>query len=144
MQLVGKSWETATVEGRDPLSSLNSALKVYRNTEHSVTGKKPAEWLFGWTLGTRMPDYRLLQTQHDDPETVAAKQKIEDRGKAEKERRDKRAREEDLAVGMKVLLKNKHKRKGQPKFDPQPYTITELVGRQATLMRGSKTIRRET
>ena len=67
-----------------------------------------------------------------------------ERGKKEKERRDKRAREEELAVGMQVLLKNKAKKKGQPKYDPRPYTITELNGRQALLERGQKKIRRET
>ena len=66
------------------------------------------------------------------------------RGEKEKERRDKHAREESLEVGMKVLLKNKVKRKGQPKYDPKPYTITELHGRQATLKRGTKKIKRET
>ena len=67
-----------------------------------------------------------------------------EQGRKEKERRDKQAREEDLAVGMKVLLKNKVKRKGQPKYDPKPYVITDLRGRQATLERGEKKIRRET
>ena len=144
MQLVGKSWETAAVEGKDPLCALNAALKTYRNTEHSVTGRKPAEWLFGRAIRTRLPDYRMLQTQHDDQETAEAKRKMIERGQKEKERRDKRAREEELAVGMKVLLKNKVKKKGQPKYDPRPYTITELKGRQALLERGQKKIRRET
>ena len=45
---------------------------------------------------------------------------------------------------MKVLLKNKNKRKGQPKYDPTPYTITALHGRQATLQQGERKIRRET
>ena len=144
MQLVGKSWATAMVEGKDPLSALNAALKTYRNTEHSVTGRKPAEWLFGRAIRTRLPDSRWLQTQHDDEETTKAKQKMVERGQREKERRDKHAREEELSIGMKVLLKNKTKRKGQPKYDPKPYTITDLKGRQATLERGERKIRRET
>ena len=144
MQLVGKSWEIATIGRKDPLCALNAALKTYRNTEHSVTGRKPAEWLFGRVIRTRLPNYKLLQTQHDDEETVTAKQKMLERGWKEKERRDKQAREEDLAVGMKVLLKNKVKRKGQPRYDPKPYVITDLRGRQATLERGEKKIRRET
>ena len=45
---------------------------------------------------------------------------------------------------MEVLLKNKAKKKGQPKYDPRPYTITELHVRQALLERGEKKIRRET
>ena len=66
-----------------------------------------------------------------------------ERGKKEKERRDQHAREEQLEVGMKVLLKNKAKKKGQPKYDPNPYTITKLTGRQATLERGNRKITRE-
>ena len=69
---------------------------------------------------------------------------MRERGKKEKERRDKHAREEKYTVGMKVLLKNKKRRKGEPLYDEDPYTITELVGRQATITRGSKTINRET
>ena len=56
----------------------------------------------------------------------------------EKARRDKVAREEVLEVGMSVLLKQKGKRKGMPRYDPQPYTIVELVGRQATIQQGEK------
>ena len=105
MQLVGKSWETAYVEGRDPLSSLNTALKTYRNTEHTVTGRKPAEWIFGRTIRTRLPDYKQLQTQHDDAETKRAKEKMRDRGKADKNRRDTRAREEELEYPLCPLCR---------------------------------------
>ena len=45
---------------------------------------------------------------------------------------------------MKVLLKNKRKKKGVSKHDPEPYMMTELVGRPAVLSRGNKTLRRET
>jgi hypothetical protein len=93
MQLVGKSWETAVVEGKDPLCAFNTALRTYRNVEHSVTGRKPAEWLFGRTIRTRLPD-KSLQTQHEDQESRDAKEKMIERGKKDKMRRDKRAREE--------------------------------------------------
>ena len=52
MQEIGNSWETAYVEGIDPIASLNSKLKMYRNTEHSVTKRKPAEWLYGRIVRT--------------------------------------------------------------------------------------------
>lgn len=143
MQKVGKSWETAYVEGKDPLAALNTMLKTYRNTEHSVTRRKPAEWLFGRIIRTRIPDARL-QTQHDDEDDAMAKERIISRGEKEKVRRDAHAREENLDVGMKVLLKNKKRRKGYRKYDPKPFTITELVGRQAVLERGDTVLRRET
>ena len=85
-----------------------------------------------------------LQTQRDDEKSLEAKENIRIRGRREKERHDKKAREERLEIGMKVLLKNKNRRKGSPKFDPEPYTITELKGRQAVLKRGETPIRRET
>ena len=110
MQEIGNTWDTATVEGIDPLASLNSKLKMYRNTEHSVTKRKPAEWLFGRPIRTRLPN-RELQTQHEKLEDIEAKERIVARGKAEKKRRDARAREEK--VGMKVLLKRK--------YDPKPF-----------------------
>ena len=45
---------------------------------------------------------------------------------------------------MQVLLKYKKKNKGMPRYDPSPFTVTEMVGRQAVLKRGNTTLRRET
>ena len=94
-------------------------------------------------IRTRLPD-KKLQTQQESEESQKAKERMVDRGHAEKNRRDKAAREEELSVGMKVLLKQKTKKKGMPRYDPKPFTITELVGRQAVLQRGSSTLKRET
>ena len=143
MQEIGNSWETAYVEGVDPISSLNSKLKMYRNTEHAVTKRKPAEWLFGRPIRTRLPN-RQLQTQREDEEGAAAKRRIVIRGEKEKIRRDAKAREEVLTVGDTVLLKKKCKRKGYPRYDPLPYTLIDLIGRQAVIQRGSSILRRET
>jgi hypothetical protein len=143
MQTIGKSWATAYVEGKDPMSALNAALKSYRNTEHAVTKRKPAEWLFGREIRTRLPQL-IPQTQCEDEESIAAKERIRERGVREKQRHDKKTREEELKVGMQVLLKYKQKKKGMPRYDPNPFTITELVGRQAVLQRGTTTLRRET
>ena len=143
MQTLEKSWETAVVDNVDPLAALNQILKTYRNTEHFVTKRKPAEWLFGRPIRTRIPDIRI-QTQRDDKESRKAKENMKKRATEEKERHDKKAREEQLEVGMKVILKGKIKKKGKPKYDPEPYTIIEIQGRQAVLRRGDTTIRRET
>ena len=90
MQTLGKSWATAHIEGKDPLSALNAALKSYRNTEHSVTKRKPAEWLFGREIRTRLPQLKP-QTQCEDEESFAAKERIRERGAREKEHHDKKA-----------------------------------------------------
>ena len=45
---------------------------------------------------------------------------------------------------MQVLLKRKKKKKGMSKYDPRPFTVTEIVGRQAVLERDGAKIKRET
>ena len=96
MQTIGKSWETAYVENRDPLAALNTALKSYRNTAHSVTKRKPAEWLFGRSIRTRLPQ---LQTQCEDTHSKEAKDRMRKQGEIEKRRHDQKAREESIEVG---------------------------------------------
>ena len=108
-----------------------------------MTKRKPSEWLFGRDVRTRLPDMKL-QTQCASVEDEKAKERIRKRGEEEKVRHDKSSREEELAVGVQVLLRNKRRKKGMPKYDPKPYTIIELVGRQAVIQRGSKQLRRET
>ena len=66
------------------------------------------------------------------------------RGEEDKARRDKKAREEPLEVGMKVLLKRQVRRKGETLYDPEPYEITKMEGRQVTIKRGSQVKTRET
>ena len=86
----------------------------------------------------------MLQTQCEDAETEAAKDRIRDRGASEKKRHDVKTREEDIQVGSQVLLKHRKKKKGMPRYDPKPFTVVEIVGRQATLERGTTTLHRET
>ena len=66
------------------------------------------------------------------------------RGEEDKARRDKKAREEPLEVGMKVLLKRQVRRKGETLYDPEPYEIVNITGRQVTIKRGSQVKTRET
>ena len=141
MQTIGKSWATAYVENRDPMAALNAALKSYRNTAHSITQRKPAEWLFGRAIRTRLPQ---LQTQCEDKATTEAKERMRKHGESEKKRHDQKAREESIEVGMQVLLKRKIKKKGMSKYDPRPFTVTEIVGRQAVLERDGAKLKRET
>ena len=85
MQEIGNSWESAYVEGKDPLAALNAKLKMYRNTELSVTKRKPTEWLFGRVIRTRLPD-RQLQTQHEPEASREARERMKERGEFDKGR----------------------------------------------------------
>ena len=90
MQTLEKSWETAVVDNINPLAALNQLLKTYRNTEHAVTKRKPAEWLFGRPIRTRIPDIKL-QTQRDEEGSLKAKD-MRNHGAKEEERHDRKAR----------------------------------------------------
>ena len=72
MQVIGNSWESAYVEGKDPIAALNAKLMMYRNTQHAVTRCTPAGWLFERTIRTRLPDMKL-QTQQESEASRAAK-----------------------------------------------------------------------
>ena len=52
------------------------------------------------------------------------------------------AREPQIQVGMKVLLKVERKRKADPRWDPQPYTITAIKGTMVTAKRGDVEVTR--
>ena len=75
---------------------------------------------------------------------MEAKERMRSHGESEKKRHDQKAREESIEVGMQVLLKRKMKKKGMSKYDPRPFTVTEIVGRQAVLERNGAKIKRET
>ncbi len=61
--------------------------------------------------------------------------KAKERIKKEYDRR-MGAREPQIQVGMKVLLKVERKRKADPRWDPQPYTIIAIKGTMVTAKRG--------
>ena len=69
---------------------------------------------------------------------------MKERNVKEKSRHDRTANEELIEVGDKVILKNKQKAKGQPKYDPEPYEVVQIHGRQTLLRRGDRKIWRET
>ena len=58
----------------------------------------------------------MTKTQPDDEESLEAKENIRNRGRREKERYNKKAREENLVIGMKVLLKGQEQEKRKSKI----------------------------
>ena len=94
-------------------------------------------------MRTRIPD--IVETQQVEDEAGAkARSRMKERNEKEKSRHDRTANEEMIEVGDKVLLKNKQKAKGQPKYDPEPYEVVQIHGRQTLLRRGDRKIWRET
>ena len=90
----------------------------------------------------RMPD-RKLKAWTPDKEAEEARERMRKRGEEDKIRRDKKAREEPLEVGMKILLKRQVRKKGETMYDPEPYVIINMEGRQVTIKRGSQVKTRE-
>ena len=134
MKVIKKVWHTARIENKNFKQELYKYLRHYRATPHSTTKKAPAELLFNREIRTRLPSLQepaqniQVQEAHDQ---AKAKQKAYKDAKAN-------VKPHEIRVGDKVLLIQKES-KTQSRYDPDPYTVTEVRGHQITAVRGNKT-----
>jgi transposase InsO family protein len=76
-----KAIRTAHSEGRNWKSSLYTYLLAYRTTPHAVTGKSPAEILFGRKPRTKMPEIGLEGKEEEDRDLRSRDQERKERSK---------------------------------------------------------------
>lgn len=121
MRTLEKAIRTAVIEGKSWRQELFTFLRQYRATPHSTTGKSPSELLNGRKLKSTLP-----QIQHDlAPQEVRqtdAKRKTEMKEYAD---RCSHAKNTDLSVGDKVLLKQPKQNKMSTPFKPEPLEIKD-------------------
>jgi hypothetical protein len=145
MKNLGKVLRTAATAGRNKDMELRLFLKAYRETPHSSTGVPPTKLMFLRSRTSGLPeveefDFDKLKNLHD----LAKRKDRKEKKRRMKEEYDQRmgARELQIQVGMKVLLKAERERKSDPIWDPQPYTVTALKGTMSTAMRGRRGVTR--
>ena len=124
---------TTITDGKDPKKELQSYLLSYRATPRSISGKSPAEMLFGRKLKTKLPQLNLKQDSKEMKET----RKFHDNKKLKQKAyfdQHKRATHKEVRVGDKILIRQQMTTI-KPSFDPRPYEVTKVKGNRITSRR---------
>jgi hypothetical protein len=138
MRTLEKAVRTATIEGKNWKQELYTFLRQYRATPHSTTGKSPSELLNGRKLKSTLP-----QILRDQSSSELRERDTKKKGEM-KEYADKHnhAKEANLDVGDKVLLKQPKQNKLSTPFKPEPYEIQEKKGSMVTAQNENHTVTR--
>lgn len=134
MATVGKAMQMASAESGDYQESLANAIRAHNSAEHRITGQVPSDVMFGRRLRRALP---LARSAIANVDHEALRKRDWDEKQRAKAREDAKrgAREHELRVGDKVVLKRANKRKGETNYDP---TELEVVAER----RGDITMRR--
>ena len=119
---INKRIRIAYSEGKNYRAELRTFLTAYRNTPHSITGKSPAELLFGRKLRIKIPQIRDV---YEDSETRDRDTEIK---RSMVDVRNGKLTEHPLKVGDLVLVKRDNPGKVDTPFHPNPYTVKEVSG----------------
>ena len=140
MASIVKMTHAALAEGKDPKVEVTKWLINYRNTPHPSTKKTPSELMMNRTVRTKVPALIVPSTavNHQEAQLNDTKARQKQKVYADKHRR---AKQQDVKVGDKVLLWQKKTTTKQP-YDPDPYVVTKVIGTQITGERRGKHRRR--
>ena len=138
MKHLKKVWHTAQIERKNPYIQLQQHLIQVRATPHSSTGKSPAELLFGRTFRTRLPDVRQNPAAQREDVIQAREADIQAKTRMRAYKDNKRnVKPHSIRVGDKVMLK-RQSTKADSAYNPEPYTVTDVMGTQIRAARGSE------
>ena len=120
-----KAIKTACSEGKDWRAYIYTFLLAYRSTPHTITGKSPAEIMFGRKLRTKLPEM-----ERKTVEDTEIRSREEERKAKIKEYGDgrRKASESTIKVGDKVLVT--YLRKANKLSTTFGKEIHEVVGRK--------------
>ena len=133
MKMVKKVWHTTQIEKKNFRQEIFKYLRHYQSTPHSSTGRPPTELLFNRKVHTRLPSF---QEPAHDPQVQLHHSLAKAAQKAYKDAKSN-VKPHDIQPGDLVLLLQKDSKK-QSRYDPQPYTVTQVQGSQIIAQRGNK------
>lgn len=122
MQVVNKAMQIAAHEGTDYNEELRMAVRAHNAAVHRVTQVAPEELMYGRKIRRDLP----LATE---TRTAVDLERLRERDAEEKQKaklhedRKRQARDTELVVGDAVAIWKPTRAKGDPKFDPTPFTI---------------------
>ena len=125
----------AQAEKRDWKSELNKYLLAYRSTPHSITGKSPAELLYGRKLSTKLPELAGFDDYDEatHPEVRDRDAERKQRGADYVDKRHNAADKPNIQEGELVLLQKRKETKLSTSYEKEPYKVIERHGDQIKL-----------
>jgi hypothetical protein len=143
MKHLKKTWHTALVEHRDPQLELNKHLRAFRATPHPTTGAAPGDLLYSRHFRTKLPDLRV-DSAASRADITTARRRDEEQKAVMKKNKDKgrNVKPHNIRVGDHVLAERKVTKQDSP-YDPEQYTVTEVIGTQVEATRGREVRRRD-
>lgn len=119
--------------GRNWKEDLTDYLMMYYTTPHSVTGRTPTELCYGRTIRSKIPSLRDIESAPVEEEVRERDMRLKFQGK-EREDSRRRAKDSDLQVGDRVLMRNLLPgNKLLPNFNPNKYTVVDKAGSRVTI-----------
>ena len=140
VKIMVKLVHTAVVEKQDPRKRVNKYLLAYRATPHKVTGRSPAELLYGRKIRTKLPALKKQQ-QGDLDKEVREKHERERQKQKSYADEKRKAKIKEIKPGDQVMVQQRKTTVKTP-WDPSPYTVTQVKGSQVELKRGEDRKRR--
>ena len=141
MKSIGKVFHIAKIEGKKWKQEMYKFLRHYRSTPHSTTGKTPMELMMKRKANLRIPSAPKPVNTQDETDRQARATDSANKEKQKMYKDNKRTvRPHDFKINQKVLLLQK-KTKLRPQYDPNPFTIVKILGRQIHVLRADGTFR---
>ena len=118
---------------------LQSFLRVYRETPHSVTKVAPAMLLMGYSRTSGIPKFEPVVTNLREQAQLHHEARLNDKlAKPANEREYNermRAKPSNLELGSHLLIKRERTCKEVSPWDPDPYRVIAMYGSMVTVRR---------
>jgi hypothetical protein len=140
MKIINKSIRCANVNNKSHWTTiLDNALKVYNASKHPSTGYSPNE-LMCYDDNLKLASFHrnnTIDAKQLQSNIQTARQKY--KTNADK---NKKAKTVNFEIGDKIIHKWQKTNKHQPKYDPQPYKVTQQHGTMIIAERPNHTLTR--
>lgn len=142
MQTIDKAMKSASIEGGNFRAALADAMKAYNSAAHRVTNVVPENIMFGRRVRRSLPLTKSATVIVNDEEI--RKRDHDEKEKAKQREDAKRsAREPNIAIGDKVVLRRATKRKGETNYDPTELEVVDMRRGDLTMVApGGNVVRR--
>lgn len=123
MQIVNKAMQIAALEGKPYTEELANGVRAHNSAKHRVTQVAPEELMYKRKIRRDLPLIGSTEVAVDDDE-LRARDTTEKMKAKVREDEKRRAVGTKIAVGDTVVVLKTARAKGDPKFDPTPFTVT--------------------